>query len=363
MLCIGDTPFNALPFLIEAVYLNQTSSLALSHFQQATLSYGQACYVEAIQHYLAGLKLGAAQHHYIYADLAKAYEMVGQWDKALVCLDIALRLCPDSPTALRRKARILDEKACYDTLISADAFRKPPPQEFLERLQEASTPSSQRVINSEFFDLTCHSPLKPQTVWNICRLVHQTRTELGEMLGCYPIAQVPISITNTNGIAVSERSLPKWASGYYDGNIHLAYCAADEPVLSILYALLRHEWVHLLVHHLTQGHCPMWLNEGLAQSLARPMFQSERVALEHAVEKKRLLPFSTLSEPFSELPTKSRKLAYIQSAAIADFLIQRFGFPKIRELFYELRNGIQTKDAVEKVFERTLAEIPLAGAC
>ncbi|MDE0424590.1 MAG: tetratricopeptide repeat protein [Candidatus Poribacteria bacterium] len=363
MLCIGDAHFNALPFLIEAVYLNQTSSLALLHFQQATLSYGQACYVEAIQHYLAGLKLGAAQHHYIYADLAKAYEMVGQWDKALACLDIALRLCPDSPTTLRRKARILDEKACYDTLICADDFREPPPQEFLERLQEDPTTSPQWVVNSEFFDLTCHSPMKPQTVWNIYRLIHQTRAEIGEMLGGYPIAQVPISITNTNGMTVSERSLPKWASGYYDGGIHLAYCAAGEPVLSILYALLRHEWVHLLVHHLTQGHCPMWLNEGLAQNLARPMFQSERFALEHATEKKGLLSFSTLSESFSELPTKSRKLAYIQSAAIADFLIQQFGFPKIRELLYELRNGIQTKDAVEKVFERTLAEIPLAGAC
>ena len=363
MLCIGDAPFNALPFLIEAVYLNQTSSLALSHFQQATLSYGQACYVEAIQHYRAGLRLGAAQHHYIYADLAKAYEMVGQWDKALACLDIALQLCPDSPTVLRRKARILDEKACYETLICADDFREPPPQEFLERLQRNATPSPQLVINSEFFDLTCHSPMKPETAWNIYRLIHQTRTELGEMLGCYPIAQVAISITNINGMTVSERSLPKWASGCYDGNIHLTYCGAGEPVLSILYALLRHEWVHLLVHHLTQGHCPMWLNEGLAQSLARPMFQSERFALAHAAQKKCLLSFSTLSEPFSELPAHSRKLAYIQSAAIADFLIQRFGFPKIRELLYELSNRTQSGDAVEKVFERTLAEIPLAGTC
>ena len=343
--------------------LNQASSLALLHFQQATLSYGQACYVEAIQHYLAGLRFGAAQHHYIYADLAKAYEMVGQWDKALACLDIALRLCPDSPTALRRKARILDEKACYDTLLCAEDFREPPPQAFLERLQGDPTTSRQLVINSEFFEITCHSPTKPQTAWNIYRLVHQTRTELGEMLGCYPSTPVRISITNTNGRTGSERPLPKWASGRYDGSIHLAYCSTGEPVLSILYALLRHEWVHLLVHSLTQGHCPMWLNEGLAQSLARPMFQSERSALEHAVEKKCLLSFSTLTESFSELPTQSRKLAYIQSAAIADFLIQRFGFPKIRELLYELSNGTLSGAAIEKVFERALAEIPLADVC
>ena len=344
------------------MYLSHTSSLALSHFQQATLSYGQACYVEAIQHYLAGLRLGAAQHHYVYADLAKAYEMVGQWDQALACLDIALELCPDSPTALRRKARILDEKSCYDALICLDDFRKPPPQEFLERLQQDTTTSPKQVINSEFFNLTYHSAMRPESVWNVYRLVHQTRAELGEMFGCYPIASVPISITNTSGIAASARSLPNWASGCYDGSIHLVYCAAGDPILNIVYALLRHEWVHLLVHYLGRGHCPTWLNEGLAQSIARPMFQSERAELEHAVQQRCLLSFAALSEPFSQLPAKSRKLAYIQSAAIAEFFIRQFGFQKIRELLHELSDGIRAEDAIERVFERTLAEIPLAGA-
>ena len=362
MLCIGDARFNALPFLIEAVYLNHTSSLALSHFQQATFNYGQACYVEAIQHYLAGLRLGAARHHYIYADLAKAYEMVGQWDKALACLDVALQLCPDSPTALRRKARILDEKACYDALICLDDFRDPPPQEFLERLQDEPTTPPKQIVNSEFFILTCHSVMEPQTVWNIYRLIHQTHAELGEMFGCYPIAPVHISIMNTNGVAASESALPKWAGGCYDGSIHLVYCAAGEPVLGILYSLLRHEWVHLLIHCLARGHCPIWLNEGLAQSIARPMFQSERLELEHAVKKKSLFSFAELSEPFSQLPAKSRKLAYIQSAAIAEFLIQHFGFLKIREMLHELSDGTPIENAVEQVCEQTLAEIPLAGA-
>ena len=348
--------------LIEAVYLNHTSSQALSHFQQATLSYRQACYVEAIQHYLAGLRVGATQHHYIYADLAKAYEMVGQWDKALTCLDIALGLRPDSPTALRRKARVLDEKACYDALICLGDFCKPPPEEFLERLEQDPLTPLKQVINSEFFNLTCHFEIQPQTVWNIYRLVDQTRSELGEMLGCYPIAPVRITIANTNGIAVSQRTLPQWASGCYDGSIHLAYCTAGEPVLSILYALLRHEWVHLLVHYLADGRCPMWLNEGLAQSIARPMFQTERFELEHARKTKGLLPFAALSEPFSEFPVKSRKLAYIQSTAIVEFLIQEFGYPKIRELLHQLSGGSPIENAIEKVFERTLSEIPLAGA-
>ena len=338
--------------------LGHTNSLALSHFQQATLSYGQACYVEAIQHYLAGLKLGAAHHHYIYADLAKAYEMVGEWDTALVCLDIALRLCPDSPTTLRRRARILDEKACYNTLICLDDFKVPPPPKFREQLQVSTTKFPKQVVNAEFFDLTCHSEMSSQTVWNICRLIYRTYSELGGMLGCYPDSPVSISVANTNGTAVSQRSLPRWASGCYDGGIRLAYCAAGEPVLSILYALLRHEWIHLLVHHLGHGHCPVWLDEGLAQSIARPMFQSERLDLQRAVQAKCLLPFAVLSKPFNQLPTKSRKLAYIQSTAVVEFLVGQFGFHKIRKLLHQLGNGTPIEAAIEQVFECSLTEIP-----
>ena len=348
--------------LMKTVQLRHTNSLALSHFRQATASYGQACYVEAIQHYLAGLKLGAAQHHYIYADLAKAYEMVGEWDTALACLDIALGLCPDSPTALRRKARILDEKACYDALICLDGLQKPPPQEFIEQLQLDATVPPKSVINSEFFSLTCHSAMHAQTVWNICQLIHRTYQELGDMLGYYPLSPVPISITNTNGTERSRRSLPNWASGCYDGSydgsIQLVYCAVSEPVLGILYALLRHEWVHLLIHHLTNGQCPIWLDEGLAQSTARPMFQFERRNLQHALQTKRLLPFTALNEPFSKLPAKYRMLAYIQSTAIVEYLIQQFGLPKIREILQQLGNDTPIETAIEQTFGLTLQEIP-----
>ena len=346
------------PFLIRAVHLRHTNSLALSHFRQATLCYGQACYVDAIQHYLVGLKLGAAQHHYIYADLAKAYEMVGEWDTALACLDIALRLCPDSPTALRRKARILDEKACYDSLICLDDLRQTPPQAFSEQLNfDPANPKQQR-INSEIFSLTYHSTMSPQTLWNICQLIHRTHTELGEIFGYYPRRPVPISIKNTNGTTASQRSLPQWASGCYDGSIHLAYCAAGEPVLGILYALLRHEWVHLLVYHLTNGYCPVWINEGLAQNIARPMFQFEKINLQQAVQTQQLLPLNVLSQPFSQLQTKHRKLAYLQSAAIVEYLVQQFGYSKIRDLLRQLSNRIPAEPAIEQTFGLTLKDLP-----
>ncbi len=367
--------------------MRHTASPALSHFQRAAICYQQARYVEAIRHYLAGLKLDVTRHH-IYADLAKAYEMVGEWDRALTYLDIALQRCPDSPTAHRRKARLLQEKHGFDALLfESGILHQPefPSREFLKCLekdgddsrkpgsvlQEASSDYGQRAARRHTywradlgrFTLICDAAMSAQSVWYISQLVRRTSTEVGKLLRFYPTDPVAITITNTGGISTAPQSpLPRWASGCYDGQIRLTYCAeAGEPVLSILYALLRHEWTHLLIHRQLQHPFPNWLDEGLAQHIARPIFPYERHCLQQAVDNKALLSFAALSQPLSHLSAKRRMLAYLQSSAIVEYLTQQFGFAGIRQLLRRLNEGIPIETAIAQTFAKKLAEIPLAG--
>ena len=369
--------------------MRYTASPALSHFQRAALCYQQARYVEAIRHYLAGLKFDMTRHH-IYADLAKAYEMVGEWDRALTYLDIALQLCPDSSTARRRKERLLQEKHGFQALIGESGIlHRPelPSREFLNCLEKGKNESRKlcpvlQEASSEYgrsasprhttywradlgrFTLVCDAAMSAQTVWYISQLVRRTSTEVGKLLRFYPTNPISITITNTGGISTAPQSpLPRWASGCYDGQIQLTYCAeAGEPVLSILYALLRHEWVHLLIHRQMQHPCPRWLDEGLAQHIARPMFPYERHYLQQAVDNGYLHSFAALSQPFSHLPAKQRKLAYLQSEAIVAYFVQQFGFAGIRQLLQRLNESVPIETALTQTFRKKLAEIPLAGS-
>ena len=369
--------------------MRYTASPALSHFQRAALCYQQARYVEAIRHYLAGLKFDMTRHH-IYADLAKAYEMVGEWDRALTYLDIALQLCPDSPTARRRKERLLQEKRGFQALIGESGIlHRPelPSREFLNCLEKDKNESRNpcpvlQEASSEYgqsapprhttywradlgrFTLVCDAAMSAQTVWYISQLVRRTSTEVGKLLRFYPTNPISITITNTGGISTAPQSpLPRWASGCYDGQIRLTYCAeAGEPVLSILYALLRHEWVHLLIHRQMQHPCPRWLDEGLAQHIARPMFPYERHYLQQAVDNGYLHSFAALNQPFSHLPAKKRKLAYLQSEAIVAYFVQQFGFAGIRQLLQRLNESVPIETALTQIFRKKLAEIPLAGS-
>jgi len=332
--------------------VRDTSAVALSYFQKAATYYQQAQYVEAIQHYLSGLKYDKSRYH-IYADLAKAYEMVGKWEQALVYLDIALQMCPDSPTVLRRQTRIKEEKAFYQTLLSEIGLEVSQPREFAPCINTENSVRPQHIVEYKFFKLTVEPTVTPQTLWYICQLIARVHDEVGSQLDCYPNRQICISIINSYD-APTQTNLPKWASGCYDGQILLKYCADGEPELGVLYSLIRHEWTHLLVELLTQGKCPIWFNEGLAHTIARPLLTYEKFALQQAKENETLPTISQLNQSFTNFTTSQRKIAYLQSAAIVTSLIEEGGFSSIRQFLSQIGNGISTEKALQKVYNKSI---------
>ncbi|MDE0086045.1 MAG: tetratricopeptide repeat protein [Candidatus Poribacteria bacterium] len=326
--------------------------IALSYFQQAAAYYQQARYVESIQHYLSGLRYDQSRY-YIYADLAKAYEMVGKWEQALKYLDIALQLCPDSPTVLRRKARINEEKVYYQSIIRESQLEDEPPSNFSPTLKSKNLPQPQNVVEYPFFILTVQPAVAPKTLWYICQLIEKTYNEVGAQLDCFPSDPISISIINTH-VALMPTHVPKWAGGQYDGQIQLNYCADGEPELGVLYTLIRHEWTHLLVDILTNGNCPIWLNEGLAQTIARPLLSFEKLSLQRADKYGALPTLSELSQPFSQLSTSERKIAYLHSAAIVATLIDEGGYPSIRQLLCLLGNGTPIETAMRQTYKENV---------
>ena len=331
--------------------MSDKSVLAMSHFQQAAVSYQQARYVEAIHNYLSGLQIDKS-HFHIYADLAKAYEMVGNWDEALSYLNMALQLSPDSPTVHRRLSRIKEEKVYYQQIVTEAQLVDAPPPEFIHILENENLESPQSVVEDNFLKLSVEPALNPKTLWYICQLIVKTYKAVGSKLDCFPDGKISISIINTDSATV-QSDLPSWASGSYDGHIMLKYCADGEPELGVLWTLIRHEWTHLLVDLLTDGNCPIWLNEGLAQYIARPLLSFEKIALEQADSNGTLPTLNELSQPFTRKSNSDRKIAYLQSAAIVSSLVDRFGFHAIRNLLQLIRNDTPIDIALRLIFGKS----------
>ena len=353
---------------------------ALAYFNRAASLYRQVCYDQAIEYYLAGLEIDPMCVE-AYADLAKAYEKLGCWNQAIESLETALRLRPGYPTALRRKERILEEKSVYDNLtdelnLALDGNDQHQPSNSAQR--------SSPTIEHEFFTLTGGRTIPQDVLFVVSQIIEHTYHEVGKVLQCHPQHKVPVFIEDvkpmdTSQIATpvysttspvevgnhtlfSDTSLPHWAVACYDnGSIRLTYRPYSDSSIGVLYAVIRHEWTHLLVNLLSKGRCPNWLDEGLAQFIARPLMNSEKTRLQQASRDKHLLPLHLLQKPFRNLPEKQRRLAYLQSYAITKYLIQQFGFVALRDVLKHLGDGEPTDTAFQEVFGKTEEEIVVAS--
>ena len=354
---------------------------AFAHFNCAANLYRQACYAQAVEYYLAGLEIDPMCVE-AYADLAKAYEKLGCWNQAIESLETALRLRPGYPTALRRKQRILEEKSVYDSLTNElnlvlDATDQHQPTDAVQR--------SSPTIEHEFFTLTGGHTIPQNVLFVVSQIIEHTYHEVGKVFQCHPQYKVPVSIEDvkqmdppqainpmasatspvevTNHALFSDASLPQWAVACYDnGSIRLTYRPYSDTSIGVLYAVVRHEWTHLLVDLLAGGRCPNWLDEGLAQFVTRPLMNSEKTHLQQASRDKHLLPLHLLQNPFRNLPEKQRRLAYLQSYAITKCLIQQFSFAALRDVLKHLSDGKSTDTAFQELFGKTEEELVVASS-
>ncbi len=331
--------------------------VAGTHFNRATDCFQHGRYAEAIRHYQTGLEIDATRAE-IYADLSKSYEMVGRWDDALNCLNRALELSPDHPTVLRRRERIQEEKQVYEALLHGCNLDPEPPEDLLV---ESTDAGSCPRIRRERFVLECDDTISLNTSWCLCQLIEQTSRELGELLQCYPTREVSVVLEDVelrNEVEIQEHapanftfSLPGVSD--YEGHIRLVISIYEEPNPELLLALIRHEWVHLLVDILAHRRCPAWFNEGLAQILARPLMKFERTRLQQAYHKCQFLQVDELQQQFGNMPPNRRRLAYLQSTGFVEYLIHEHGFSKICDFLRSIGNSVTPEVAFQQIFGGT----------
>jgi tetratricopeptide (TPR) repeat protein len=125
--------------------------------------------------------------------------------------------------------------------------------------------------------------------------------------------------------------LPSWVGAVNDGKIRIPVSGLSS-LTPQLARILKHELTHSFVHQATQGRCPVWFNEGLAQLEEGATTASQGVELSQAFEQGRTLPFTALEAPFYRLSPVQANLAYQESLAALEFIRDRFGMGEIRRL-------------------------------
>jgi tetratricopeptide (TPR) repeat protein len=130
---------------------------------------------------------------------------------------------------------------------------------------------------------------------------------------------------------------PDWAGGAFDGRIKLPVRGLDAEDAAQLARVTRHELAHALVHELTAGRCPVWLNEGIAV-WAEEWRDGERLDwAETALSQQRPFRFAQLAGTFTSLSAGDAELAYAQSYLAVRALVERYGTQGLIDLLKALR--------------------------
>ena len=268
-------------------------------------------------------------------------------------LENASRLAPQEPLPHLALADLLYERddlagaARHLEQASRYAESHPELHSFLEfvttKVKRASQAEEKyQSRDSSHFTVKFDGAEDYATWTSVLDILEDAYREIGGRFGYYPIQPILV-VLHTRARFHTASGSPAWADGLFDpilGRIQVPTQGAltDQTWLS---RILRHEFVHALLHQRMNGRLravPTWLNEGLAMHLAGDRWADiEEIGLRQG--EMQLLPLSALEGGWMNLPSPTARLAYLEGNSATQYLMDRFGMEKVREILGLLASG------------------------
>jgi len=250
---------------------------------------------------------------------ASAYALLGQIEYNVQRLKEARRAWE---TAMQLDPTLPNLKAQLDRVVA-----ELPVESKFERLSQV------------WFDIRYTERLERPAGFDIRDTLLRARREIGGDFQSWPKQKLVVLVYSAEQFHQLRQDTPEWVAGQFDGKIRVPLPDKNLDKAAVT-GILFHEYTHALVHQLTDNRCPLWFNEGLAEyerwKGQEPAWRTLRPALAAGA----LLPWDALTSQFSTAASQVEvSLAYEQAHSIVHYLIERYGFWRIRQLLKAFANG------------------------
>ncbi len=182
----------------------------------------------------------------------------------------------------------------------------------------------------------------------ILRTLESLYSEIGSRLGYHPADKVIVILYPEARFQEVTRT-HDWVSGLFDGKIRLAAGTLDVRPGN-LERLLAHEYTHAVVHQISRGRAPRWLQEGLAQHF-------EGVPDDDAPELPRGLTLAGVEALLTDGDLAKARTGYRTALWLVRDLLERGGMPGLADLLARLGRGQTVTVAMRPVYGLPLAEL------
>lgn len=291
-------------------------------------------------------------------NLTRAYVEVKDAALTREFLEQTIRLAPDDPLAHLALAELLyDKDDLGGAVLHLEQGRQRTPPHAPERpyLDAVAARMSRAEKAEQKFSaresghfLVKFNGNEDYDTWTkVLDVLEDAYRDIGQRFSYFPAKPITV-VLHTKEAFQGATGSPAWADGLYDpilGRIQIPTQGALTD-LAWLARVLRHEFVHALLHQrVAGGRVPQWLNEGLAMQLAggESWPDLDRV-MKGDVS---LIPLNRLEGSWGGFPSNLATVAYLEGNSATAYLIERYGMGKVQDIIESLA-GRQPMDAAIK---------------
>jgi tetratricopeptide (TPR) repeat protein len=276
----------------------------------------------------------------------------GRYPDAASELERAIALKPDSVELLRMLAMArYDADRTADAIASWKRVMELSPDAGTERLlrkAERELQVEERSNRKESRHFTLHYQGKetgPELQQQLLGSLENSYQDISRQLGYEPGENI-IVILYTQKEFVDITEAPSWAGAINDGKLRIpigGISAVDQE----LDRVLKHELTHSFLNSLGRGHCPVWLNEGLAQLMEPRSAAMYSRLLSPVLQQRKAIPFSVLEGSFTRFSSLQAEIAYAQSLSAVEYLQGRYGMSEIVRMIGSIGSGVEPEQALQ----------------
>ena len=168
--------------------------------------------------------------------------------------------------------------------------------------------------------------------------------ELARVFGASPRQNISVSLYSEEAFFDVTRA-PDWTAAQNDGKLRIPVegLTSVTPELS---RVLKHELAHSFISEMTRNRCPVWLHEGIAQYVEGESLRPAGSALSAVYAANRQVPMQALEGSFFGLDGRQATIAYTESLAAVDYIVNTYGMSDVVRILRRLGDGASTDEAL-----------------
>jgi len=286
----------------------------------------------------------------------------GKAPEALPYAERAVRLAPDSPDTLTvlgyaQFASDHSRDAIHSWRRSL-SLRPDPVVEKLLAKAERETRAEADFSEHESSHFTLRFEGKQSSEELRRQLVSTLEAEYDDLvrtLGVSPRSSIPV-VLYTGQAFFDVTQAPSWSSAVNDGKLRIPI-EGMTSVTPELARVLKHELAHSFVTQISNGRCPQWLQEGIAQAMEPKSISGHGHSLARMFAADHEIPFNALERSFMQFSTIQAAIAYDESLAAVQYINDTYGMSDIQRVLERLAEGSSTEAALRAVVHSDYAQL------